>query len=84
MATVPVVAVEGCTLSLVVNDSTRMVTGYILDRAEGSRPAEVELSAGPFTVRQTVGVGRTSGNIPRNRQWNFDGESDMTYALTGR
>lgn len=86
MASIPVVAVEGgaAVLSLTVDDATRMVTGYTVTRTADIGPVEVHLTAGAFSVRQTVGVGQTSGSVPRNRQWNYDTAADMTYGLTAR
>lgn len=86
MATIPVVSLDGgaVVLSLTVDDATRAVTGYVLDRNDAAGPVEVNLSAGLFTLRQTVGAGRTTATIPKNRQWNFDTAADMTYGLTSR
>ena len=86
MATIPVVALGGgkAVLSLVTDDATRAVTGYVVDRAADIGPVEVNLSAGAYSLRQTVGVGRTSASIAKNRQWNIDGDTDATYGLTSR
>lgn len=86
MATIPVVVLgaEEAVLSLIVDDATRLVTGYTLVRASNARPVEVFLTSGAFTFRQTVGVGNSTGSIPRNRQWNYDTATGTTYELAAR
>jgi hypothetical protein len=84
VASIPVASVPGVVLSLTVDDQTRMVTGYTVDREPDAGLVEINLSAGNFSIRQTFGIGRTSANIPRNRQWNFDGDTDMAYGITNR
>lgn len=83
MATIPVVTVgnNDVVLFLIVDDATRLVTGYTVSNTIGG-PVEVNLSSGAFTVKQAFGVGQTTATIPRNRQWNIDTAEDASYGLT--
>lgn len=84
MALIPVVALGDWTivLSLNVDDVTRMVTGWQCANSTTS-PVLVRLSNTGFSVGQAAPAGQTTtAAVPKNRQWNFDGDSEMTYELT--
>ena len=84
MAVIPVVMVgdNAAVLSLVVDDVTRIVTGWQCQNNTPG-PCLVRLSNTGVSVGQAApGNQLTTANIVKNRQWNFDGDSEMTYELT--
>lgn len=69
-------------LSLVVDDATRMVTGWSLVN-NSTQTAVVSLTEGAWSASQSFPPGSYSGSVPKNRQWNIDDETNnLRYDIT--
>lgn len=80
MALIAVTSVENgaAVLSLDV-DATNMVVGYQLVT---SIPVRVDLDRGAVTWHQTLQPGTYTGTIPKNRQWDMDSDSGVSYSIS--
>lgn len=84
MTMIPVVALSdfAIVLSLDVDDVTRTVVGWQCVNTTTS-PVLVRLSNTGYAVGQAAPANQTTAaSVPKNRQWNFDGDSEMTYELS--
>lgn len=84
MALIPVIAVENWSivLSLDVDDVSRMVVGWQCIN-NNTIACLVRLSNTGYSIGQAAPAGQTTtAGVPKNRQWSYDGDSEMTYELT--
>lgn len=83
MALIPVVSVGSgvVVLSLQVDDATRAVTGWQVQN-DLPGPVRADVVCGGFSAHPSIPAGLTTGTVPKNRQWNFDADSGMSYSLS--